>query len=143
MTTARTGRRCESLSNPQKMLASPDCLWHQCSIVTNIDLAQCHCETAAGAVQLLGVQEIADYRRHLASDWELVGMKRLRQTFDFADFMQAMVFVNDIAALAEDEGHHPDIAIRHRRVVLELTTHSLSGLSVNDFILARKIEMCC
>lgn len=111
--------------------------------MTELDLSQRHCETAAQGLRALSTQEIADYHQHLVSPWELVDTKRLRQTFDFADFMEAMVFVNDIAALAEDEGHHPDMAVRHRRVVLELTTHSLGGLSINDFIVARKIEMCC
>jgi 4a-hydroxytetrahydrobiopterin dehydratase len=58
----------------------------------------------------------------------------------FSDFITAMQFVNMIADLAESEGHHPDIFIDYNRVVLDLWTHSIGGLSENDFILAAKIN---
>ena len=51
-----------------------------------------------------------------------------------------MVFVNEVAGLAESERHHPDIEISYNIVEIELWTHAIGGLSVNDFILARKIE---
>jgi len=62
--------------------------------------------------------------------------RRLR----FADFAEAMAFVNRVAALAEAEGHHPDMHISWSRVRLDLTTHVIRGLSENDFILAAKIN---
>ena len=64
----------------------------------------------------------------------------LSRTFRFKDFQAAMAFVNRVAALAEAEGHHPDIHITWNRVRLELTTHAIKGLSENDFILAAKIN---
>ena len=51
-----------------------------------------------------------------------------------------MKFVNKVAKIAEKEDHHPDIKINYNRVELELTTHAISGLSQNDFILAAKID---
>ena len=51
-----------------------------------------------------------------------------------------MKFVNKVAVLAEEEGHHPDIFISWNTVMLTLTTHALGGLSENDFILAAKID---
>ena len=52
------------------------------------------------------------------------------------------IFVNDVAALAEEEGHHPDIAVRDWNCVdLSLWTHAIGGLSENDFILAAKIDL--
>ncbi len=60
--------------------------------------------------------------------------------FKFIDFVEAMDFVNSIACIAEEEGHHPDISIHYNRVELELWTHAVKGLSENDFILAAKID---
>ena len=58
-----------------------------------------------------------------------------------ADFMAAIDLVNKVAALAEEEQHHPDIRIYgYRNLVLDLSTHSIGGLSENDFIMAAKIN---
>jgi 4a-hydroxytetrahydrobiopterin dehydratase len=58
----------------------------------------------------------------------------------FPDFITAIQFMNKVAELAESEGHHPDISILYNRVQLDLWTHSIGGLSENDFILAAKIN---
>lgn len=80
-------------------------------------------------------------RKHLAElkDWTL-GDNRLNKQFKFADFVASMKFVNAVAALAEQEGHHPDITISYNKVGLVLWTHAVKGLSLNDFILAAKID---
>ena len=73
--------------------------------------------------------------------WELIeDPNKLTRRFRFKDFKQAMLFVNTVADLAEQEGHHPDIYISWNRVRLELTTHAIKGLSDNDFIMAAKIN---
>lgn len=64
----------------------------------------------------------------------------LSQTFKFKNFEQSMTFVNQVAELAESEGHHPDILIQWNKVTLSLTTHAIDGLSENDFIIAAKID---
>jgi 4a-hydroxytetrahydrobiopterin dehydratase len=56
------------------------------------------------------------------------------------DFASAIAFVNEVAALAEAEDHHPDITIRYAKVELSLTTHDAGGLTENDFVLAAKID---
>jgi 4a-hydroxytetrahydrobiopterin dehydratase len=71
--------------------------------------------------------------------WDLAD-QTLSRTFRFKDFKAAMAFVNQVAELAEAEGHHPDIHISWNRVRLELTTHAIKGLSENDFILAAKVN---
>ena len=71
--------------------------------------------------------------------WDLAD-QTLSRRFRFKDFKEAMAFVNRVAALAEAEGHHPDIHISWNRVRLDLTTHAIKGLSENDFILAAKIN---
>lgn len=72
--------------------------------------------------------------------WELVDSTLVRR-FKFKDFKAAMDFVNRVADLAEEEGHHPDIHISWNRVRLESTTHSIKGLSENDFIMAARINI--
>ena len=68
------------------------------------------------------------------------GEPRLCREFRFADFGAAMKFVNEVADVAEAQGHHPDIQIHYNRVNLVLWTHAIEGLSENDFILAAKIN---
>jgi 4a-hydroxytetrahydrobiopterin dehydratase len=64
----------------------------------------------------------------------------IEKMFQFGDFKEAMRFVNHIAGMAEEEGHHPDIHIFYNKVRLVLSTHKIGGLSRNDFILASKID---
>ena len=75
-------------------------------------------------------------------DWRLThGGACLRRDWTFPDFRTAVTFAKDVAALAEREQHHPDLRIEGYRVLwIELTTHAIGGLSINDFILAAKID---
>lgn len=71
--------------------------------------------------------------------WKLDG-DRIRKTLTFADFREAMAFVNRMADAAEAEGHHPDFCVHWNRVDITIWTHAINGLSENDFILAAKID---
>jgi len=64
----------------------------------------------------------------------------INRTWLFPDFAQAMIFVNSVADIAEEQGHHPDIYVWYNKVELKLSTHSIKGLSENDFIMAAKIN---
>ena len=66
---------------------------------------------------------------------------RLSRTFTFEDFRAAMAFINRVADLAEEEGHHPDFAIHWNQVDILLWTHKINGLHENDFIMAAKINL--
>lgn len=57
-----------------------------------------------------------------------------------ADFRDSLLFVNAVGYLAEQAGHHPDVAIAWDKVTLTLSTHSAGGLTANDFALARQID---
>jgi 4a-hydroxytetrahydrobiopterin dehydratase len=73
--------------------------------------------------------------------WNLEGnMRILTKEFIFEDFAAAMRFVNEIAAIAEEQEHHPDIMIAYKRVRLSLTTHDENGLTNKDFELAEAID---
>jgi len=65
---------------------------------------------------------------------------KISKEYKFKDFIGSVNFVNLIADIAEEEGHHPDIYIFYNKVTLELSTHAIEGLSENDFILAAKID---
>jgi len=64
----------------------------------------------------------------------------LQRRFDFPDFKTTLAFVNRIGAIAEEEGHHPDISFGWGYCVVELYTHKIKGLHENDFIMAAKID---
>lgn len=73
--------------------------------------------------------------------WRLsADAKMISKVYKFVNFAEALAFVDQVGALAEREGHHPDIQLSWGRVVIELSTHSIGGLSENDFILAAKID---
>jgi 4a-hydroxytetrahydrobiopterin dehydratase len=65
---------------------------------------------------------------------------QIAKRFEFADFLAAMAFVDKMAALAEEQGHHPDFCVHYSKVDVTLSTHAVKGLSENDFILASKID---
>ena len=74
------------------------------------------------------------------SGWEIVSGRSLRKNFKFPNFAAALAEVNRIGAIAEAEGHHPDILLGWGKVQVEISTHAIAGLSENDFILAAKID---
>ena len=73
-------------------------------------------------------------------DWEIKDWHELKRRFTFKNFAEALLFVSKIGALAESEGHHPDIKFGWGYVEVTTFTHAVDGLSENDFILAAKID---
>jgi 4a-hydroxytetrahydrobiopterin dehydratase len=65
---------------------------------------------------------------------------RIGRRYRFDDFLGSMAFVYKVAALAEEQGHHPDFCVHYSQVDITLWTHAVGGLSENDFILASKID---
>ena len=105
-----------------------------------MNLKDKHCVPCEGTEKPFTDKEIANYMPGLRLEWEIVDGKKLRHTFRFKDFIRAVAFVDRIVPVAEKEGHHPDIHIYYGKVIIELSTHAIGGLSENDFILAAKIE---
>ena len=84
--------------------------------------------------------EIEDYRKEVP-DWDVVeveGVPRLRRTFTFKNFSEALKFTNTIGGIAEEQGHHPLIELTWGRVTVEWWTHNINGLHQNDFVMAAK-----
>jgi 4a-hydroxytetrahydrobiopterin dehydratase len=87
---------------------------------------------------LLTAAEIKDRLKSIP-EWDSE-KKQIERVFEFEDFSDAIDFVNGVAELAEEDGHHPDIDIRFGKVKLMLSTHSKGGLTELDFDLAEKID---
>ena len=103
-----------------------------------IELAEKVCKPCAAGTEPLGGEALAEMLRQLPL-WQAVN-GRLVRTFSFRNFIEALAFVNTIGHLAEKEGHHPSIQLSWGKVIVELYTHKINGLSDNDFILAAKID---
>jgi len=94
----------------------------------------------AGGVKPMGKDEAEKYFPQVPG-WTLnEDAKKIFRTYKFKNFMEAMDFVKKVADIAEIEGHHPDMHIHYNKVLLELSTHAIGGLSENDFILAAKLS---
>jgi len=104
-----------------------------------MELKEKKCVPCEGGVPTLSEKEAKELLNKVHSDWKLEENKITRK-FSFVNFKQNMDFVNKIAEIAEDEGHHPDLHISYAKLTVELTTHAIGGLSENDFIVAAKID---
>jgi len=80
-------------------------------------------------------------RDHLAqvSGWHL-NNGAIEKTFSFKNYHETMAFVNALAWVAHTEDHHPDLAVSYSRCVVRFNTHSVGGISINDFICAAKAD---
>ncbi len=103
-----------------------------------MDLTKKHCAPCEGGARPFTKKEIEKYLNDVGA-WQL-RKGHLWRTFTFEEFLPAMKFVNNVAKLAEQEGHHPDFHIHYNIVELEIWTHAVNGLTENDFILAAKID---
>jgi 4a-hydroxytetrahydrobiopterin dehydratase len=73
-------------------------------------------------------------------DWKVINNHHLERQLTFPDFKSALKFVNRVGDLAEQQGHHPDIALSWGKVGISIWTHKIDGLTESDFILAAKID---
>lgn len=103
-------------------------------------LAHKKCVPCEGGAPPLLSKEIVEYAKELGNDWKVVNDHHIEKEFSFKNFKEALAFTNQIGAIAEEEGHHPDILLRWGKVKVTLWTHAVGGLSENDFILASKIN---
>jgi 4a-hydroxytetrahydrobiopterin dehydratase len=104
------------------------------------NLAQQKCKPCEGGVASLSRPQFENYLGQVP-DWAVVGDKMIERLFQFKNFAQALEFVNKVGTIAESEGHHPDIFLHGwNKVKITLRTHAIGGLSLNDFIVARKID---
>jgi 4a-hydroxytetrahydrobiopterin dehydratase len=103
----------------------------------NQSLAQRRCRPLDGEPAMLPA-EISTHLREVIG-WSLQD-GAIEKTFGFDDYHHTMAFVNAVAWIAHAEDHHPDLAVSYNRCVVRFNTHSVGGISVNDFICAAKVD---
>ena len=101
------------------------------------DLASLHCKPLEGQAAMSAVE--AAMRLQHTLGWSL-NEGAIEKTFQFGDYHHTLAFVNAVAWIAHREDHHPDIAFGYNRCTLRFNTHSVGGISLNDFICAAKVD---
>lgn len=104
-----------------------------------VPLADRACLPCTAATPGLGEPEIGMLLGQVEG-WKIDDQGHLRKSYGFKNFAEAVAFVNTIAPVAEEAGHHPDLTVRWGEVGVELWTHAIDGLSENDFVLAARID---
>jgi 4a-hydroxytetrahydrobiopterin dehydratase len=102
-------------------------------------LAEKTCVPCRGGVPPLKGPELEGFLR-LVPHWQAVNQHHLTREFKFPDFAQALAFVNRVGAVAEEQGHHPDILLTWGKAAITLWTQKIDGLTESDFIMAAKID---
>ncbi|MBI5345813.1 MAG: thiol peroxidase [Chlamydiae bacterium] len=95
------------------------------------------CKPCEGGVKPLSKTEVI---KLIPKGWELIDDKKIVKEFKFKNFNEAKFFLDLIATIAEEEGHHPNMCIMYNKLVITLTTHAAKGLTNNDLIMANIIE---
>ncbi len=103
------------------------------------ELADKSCVPCRGGVPALEGAELEALLDQLFG-WRVVDGHHLEKTYEFDDFMTALAFVNKVGALAEEQGHHPDLHLAWGQVRVEIWTHAIDGLTESDFVLAAKCD---
>src|SRR5262245_38141521 len=100
-----------------------------------------NCVPCHGGVPALGEGEVKQLRAELDPAWEVThGGTRLRREIRFPDFKTALTVADRIGAMADEQGHHPDLHVAWGRLVVEVWTHAISGLTESDFVFAAKCD---
>lgn len=104
------------------------------------ELAKKNCVPCRGGVSPLTAEQIKPLHQQLNPGWEVVDNHHLRKTYEYPDFACGLSFVNRIGAMAEEQGHHPDIYLAWGKVRVEIWTHKINGLTESDFIFAARTD---
>jgi 4a-hydroxytetrahydrobiopterin dehydratase len=103
-------------------------------------LATQNCKPCEGGVAPLSKGQIQEWLKAVP-DWELTADGRfITREFKFSDYLAALLFVNKLSNIAEDQGHHPDVFFGYGYCKVSFQTHAIDGLYENDFIMAAKID---
>jgi 4a-hydroxytetrahydrobiopterin dehydratase len=106
------------------------------------ELASRSCVPCRGGVPPLKGKELAEIHKQVPDfdQWKVTNEHHISRTFTFPDFVKALDFVNRVGAVAEEQGHHPDIFLTWGKAEITLWTHKVDGLTESDFIMAAKID---
>jgi 4a-hydroxytetrahydrobiopterin dehydratase len=101
-------------------------------------LQQRHCQACKPGTPALTSAQIKQLKTQIPH-WQ-IKPRQISRTFKFEDYYHTMAFVNAIAWMANQQDHHPDMEVGYNRCVVHYSTHSVGGLSENDFICAAKAD---
>ena len=104
------------------------------------DLTRQHCAPLPAGTPPLAMAQWQALQAQIDAAWQVVDGHHLRRVYRLPDFASGLALVNRIGALAEAQDHHPELLLAWGRVEITLWTHSVGGLSRNDFILAAHID---
>lgn len=105
-----------------------------------MELTEKKCVPCEGNTPRIEGEGIQPNLKNINSQWYVSDGKKISRKFNLGTFKKNIKFVNRIAELAEDEGHHPDLCISWNILEVSLWTHAIGGLSEHDFIIAAKID---
>jgi len=98
------------------------------------------CKPCSGNTPKLSLDEVQKKMLEI-NDWKLNDKKEMIfKKFKFKNFIKSLQFTNEVGNISEEEGHHPDISLGWGYCLIMIHTHAIKGLSINDFILAAKID---
>ncbi len=106
------------------------------------DLAEQKCEACRAGAPLVTTEQVEELQPQVP-EWKIVeidNVKRLNRTYKFKDFAEAISFTNEVGAIAEDEGHHPEITTGYGHATVSWWTHAIGGLHMTDFIMAARTD---
>ena len=103
-------------------------------------LADQTCVPCRGGVPPLPAHRTEALLKELGQGWHLTQNGHLERLYTFKDFMQSLTFANQLGAVAEAEGHHPDLYVAWGKCKVEIWTHKINGLTESDFYLAAKAD---
>jgi 4a-hydroxytetrahydrobiopterin dehydratase len=103
-------------------------------------LAEKECVPCKGGVPPLKGQDLTRLTGELKDGWRVIEEHHLEKEFKFTNFQEALAFTNKVGALAEAQGHHPDIYLAWGKVKLTIWTHKIDGLTESDFVFAAKTD---
>ena len=107
----------------------------------SIELKNQKCEACSGKTPIFDENLISEHLSKL-DNWTVNDeQKMIYKKFIFKTFKQALGFTNKVGELADKEGHHPDVSLGWGYSLIMLHTHAIKGLSINDFIMAAKIDV--
>jgi len=105
-----------------------------------VSLAEKNCVPCRGGVPSLDADAVAGYLKQLEPGWESPRNHHLVKSYKFPDFKSALAFVDRVGAMAEEQGHHPDLYLAWGKVRVEVWTHTIDGLTESDFVFSAKCD---
>jgi len=105
------------------------------------ELSEQHCSNNPELAPRLDNAESQAHMVSINPDWQInLDEQCITRQFEFKNYYQTMAYANSVAWIAHQQDHHPDMTITYRHCTIQYSTHSVKGLSLNDFICAARID---